>query len=77
MQVIVRIRTRFSIRMPVRTLFELPTLSAFCGEIQALRQTQLLEALEGRETRTTELLARVQAMSESEVLALTEKLRTR
>ncbi len=34
MQAIARIRTRFSIRMPVRTLFEPPMLSAFVARFR-------------------------------------------
>jgi amino acid adenylation domain-containing protein len=64
MQLIVRVRSLFSIKMPMRSLFEHPTLAAFSVRVSELRKDRLLhEITEGGED-IEKLLESVTSMSE-------------
>jgi acyl carrier protein len=65
-RVIVRVNALFSIDMPLKRLFERPTVQQFSAEVEHLRQMQLLGTIAGGESDVEELLRQVASMPEHE-----------
>ena len=76
MQAIVEVRSALSIRLPVRSLFESPTLKGFSARVDALRQERLLQSLAAGGVDLEALLQRVASMPDSEVSQRVRTLRT-
>lgn len=75
MQMMVGVRAALGIEVPMRILFEVPSLSEFSAKVHEIRQSNLDDlVLRGGRT-LEELLDRVESMPESEVRELVEKLR--
>lgn len=75
-QVAVRIQSSLSVEMPVRLLFEFPTVRRLSARVDDLRQARLLTEIAGGGANMKELLESVASMSESRVRELLRKLRT-
>jgi acyl carrier protein len=75
-QLIVRIRASFSLQVPIRTVFEAPTLRALGERIQSLQDAQLDARIAVGGGDMEKLLRRVAAMSDDAVVELTQKKRT-
>jgi amino acid adenylation domain-containing protein len=73
MQALARIRSALSIKIPIKLLFDAPTLKALAVQLDGLRQTHLLEALANADDSMQDLLARVASLSDIEVA---EQVRT-
>jgi amino acid adenylation domain-containing protein len=73
-QVTVRIRSSLAIDMPMRFLFEFPTIEQLAAEIENLRNARLLEEMD-RDNEMDDLLAKVAAMPESEAREWMRELR--
>jgi acyl carrier protein len=76
MQVTARIRSLMSVEMPMRLLFEFPTVSQLAAEVNELRQAGLLERIATGGNEIEELLERVASMPESQVQELVRELKT-
>jgi acyl carrier protein len=74
MQLLARIHAAFHLEVPMRMLFDSPTLRQLAGRVEALRLASLLERLDDEDAQTREVLARVAAMSEHEVRELLHEL---
>ena len=74
-QVIVRIRSSLSIELPMRLLFEFPTVQQLSAQVEELRQASLLDDIENGGNDMEELLESVAAMPESRVQELMRELR--
>lgn len=74
MQAIMRIRSGFSVEMPMRMLFEFPTLRKLAEKLEELRREQFLCELSDFEDGANDLLERVASMSESQVKQLVSEL---
>jgi acyl carrier protein len=73
MQVIARIRREFRVELPLRTLFEEPTVAGLCMEIEAAGKRDagtLPPPPSRRVSRKEQLLARLSGLSEEEVDSL-------
>jgi amino acid adenylation domain-containing protein len=66
-QLVVRVRAAFSAELPMRALFESPTLKGLAAQLDALLQAQLLAVLSSGGEDLEQLLERVAAMPESAV----------
>lgn len=75
-QVVVRIQSQLSIEMPMRLLFEYPTVRSLAVQVEQLRQDRLLGQIEAGDAGLQEILERVTSMPESNVRELLQKLRT-
>ncbi|RMF36692.1 MAG: non-ribosomal peptide synthetase, partial [Chloroflexi bacterium] len=64
-QFISRVRETFDVEVPLRALFEHPTVAELAEEIEALRQTE-----EADVAKIAELLEKIQDLSQDDVLAL-------
>jgi acyl carrier protein len=73
-QVVVRVQTALSIDMPLKLLFEHPTLSQLAGEIDRLREAKLLEEMSADGSPLQELMKEVDSLSEEEVREWVQKL---
>jgi amino acid adenylation domain-containing protein len=73
-QVTVRIRSSLSIDMPIRMLFEHPTLHQLSAQVEELRQLQLLERVAEGGDEIQDLLERVVSMPASTVEELVRQL---
>ena len=73
MQVIVRLQSSYSIQIPLRLLFDCPTVRTLAERIDALRYENLLTELESG-ADNQELLESVTSISESRVQELIEEL---
>ena len=81
MQVIVRIRQRFALDVPVNSVFEFPQLADLAASIDQLNQEPVLDELAGGEAGTDadlveDIRARVALLSDSEAQQLAQQLRT-
>jgi acyl carrier protein len=76
-QLIGRIRSSLSIEMPMRLLFDFPTLRQLSAQVEDLRHAGLLDDIEDGANEMEELLERVAAMPESKVQDLVRDLRMR
>ena len=74
MQVIARVRSVLSLEIPIRWMFDDPTLRAFSRHVEEVRQTSLSADLESGENDMDELVRRVSSMSESAVQELVREL---
>jgi amino acid adenylation domain-containing protein len=77
MQVIARIRSEFSVEMPISMLFEFPTLKQLASQTDDLRQARLLDRLAHGGTEIEELLERVASMPDGKVHELLRELEMR
>ena len=77
MQVVARIRSSLSIEMPMRLLFEFPTIRQLSSQVDGLRQARLRDAVAGGGDEIEELVGRVAAMSERQAQELLLQLRMR
>jgi len=75
MQAIVRIRSTLSIDLPMRLLFEHPTIRQLSIRIEELREVRLREEIESGAGEVQELLEEIAAMPESKVRELMRELR--
>jgi amino acid adenylation domain-containing protein len=74
-QVVVRIRSSLSIEMPMRVIFEFPTIEKLSAQVEKLRQARVLCAIAGARSGVNEILERVASMPESRVQELIRELR--
>jgi acyl carrier protein len=74
-QAVLRSRSALSLDMPLRLLFEFPTITQLATQVGARRQAQLLDDIEFGGEAVEELLERVAAMPEREVQNLVRELR--
>jgi amino acid adenylation domain-containing protein len=77
MQVVARIGSSLSIEMPIRLVFECPTLKQLSAQVDDLRQVHLLNEVSRGGDDIEELLGRVASMSESKAQDLIRELRMR
>jgi acyl carrier protein len=71
-QVVVRIQSQLSIDVPVKAVFECPTVEKLAARVEELREARLLDELRGGEIEG--LLESVAAMSESSAQQLLREL---
>jgi amino acid adenylation domain-containing protein len=76
MQVIARIDSLLSVPMPVRALFDAPTLSALSAHIDRLRRNYLLDNLSAGESELDEFLEGLALMSDSQASELLREMKT-
>ena len=76
MQLVARIHAASSVEMPVRALFEEPTLRRMSCRLDEIRIASLAAQRDAEEAAMQEMLARVAAMPDSEVQALLRELTT-
>lgn len=74
-KVVVRIRASLSIEMPIRLLFEHPTIAQLAERVEELRQAHLLEEIERGGDEMDALLASLASMPESQARELVRGLR--
>lgn len=77
MQAVVRARSLLLIDVPMRLLFEFPTVEQFAAQLDELRRASLLDDIEAGGGEMEELLEMVAAMPESEVQELMRELEVR
>jgi hypothetical protein len=75
MQVVVRLRVSLSVAIPMRSLFENPTVAQFAVHLETLRQARLHDTIEMGGDEAEALLEAVSSMSESRVRELMRTLR--
>jgi amino acid adenylation domain-containing protein len=75
MQVIARIRSALSVSVPVRAVFDRPSLVQLAEHLDEMRHTQLLDQLSRSSPEIEALLERVATMSEGEVRDLVKDAR--
>lgn len=75
MQVIVRVRSELSIDVPMRLLFEYPTIEQLSIPVEQIRQARLIGDLEAGGEELEELMNSVAGMADSEVQELMRELR--
>jgi len=75
MQAIVRIRSTLSVDLPMRLLFEHPTIRQLSIQIEELREVRLREDIESGAEEVQELLEEIATMPESRVRELMRELR--
>jgi amino acid adenylation domain-containing protein len=74
-QLIVRVRSAWSIEIPMRVLFKCPTVQQLSDEIDRLRKERLVDRFSQGGRSTQELLKKVASMPASEVQKLVRELR--
>lgn len=74
MQVVTRVQSTFSVQMPMRLMFELPTVQQLAQRIDELRRASLLERIASGDSGMEELLQAVASMPESMVAELMHEL---
>jgi acyl carrier protein len=74
MQVIVRIRSWLSLEIPIRWLFELPTVEQLSPQLDRLRQADLPGVPDNDAEDVEDLLEAIASMSESEVRKRVQEL---
>ena len=77
MQAMVRIRSALTIDLPIRMLFENPTLQQFSVKVDEAREQQLLNDIARGEADIQQLLETVTSLSESRVRELMQELSSR
>jgi acyl carrier protein len=75
MQVVARIGSSLSVEMPMRLLFEFPTIEQLSAQVDDLRQARLLTEIAGGGNGIKELFGRVASMSEGTVQELVRELK--
>jgi len=73
----VRIRSALTIDLPIRMLFENPTLQQFSVKVDEAREQQLLNDIARGEADIQQLLETVTSLSESRVRELMQELSSR
>ena len=73
-QVVTRIGSSLSIELPLKHIFDYPTIEQLSSQVDALRHASLLTDIVDGDNGIEELLENVAAMPESAVLALMQKL---
>jgi amino acid adenylation domain-containing protein len=73
-QVITRIRASFDVEVPIKALFDYPTLAQFSKQVDNTRRARLLGKVEAGDGNAVALLQEVASMSESEVRELLKEL---
>lgn len=73
-QVAARVRSTFAVTLPVRTLFDHPSLEQLANEIDALQKAELLRMSADNDQDLNDLIAEVAGMSESDVKAMMKDL---
>jgi acyl carrier protein len=73
-QIAARIGAMLSIDMPMRLLFEFPTVEQLSAQVEGIRHESLLHDLEGHDSEMQELIEEVVAMPESRVQELMREL---
>jgi hypothetical protein len=73
--VIARIRSALSVSVPVRAVFDRPSLVQLAEHLDEMRHTQLLDQLSRSSPEIEALLERVATMSEGEVRDLVKDAR--
>jgi polyketide synthase PksJ len=73
-QVVARIRSSLSIDVPIRLLFELPTIGQLSAQVDKLRDARLLEELSSGRDDIQEVVDAVAAMSDTRVRELVREL---
>lgn len=73
-QMVARLQTSFSLEIPMRLLFEFPTVCRFAYQIDELRRRRLLDSISVSKGETEDLLMRVAAMSDERVQELLGEL---
>jgi amino acid adenylation domain-containing protein len=76
-QVAARVRAALSVEMPIRLLFEHPTIEGLAAELETLRQSRMLERIGHGGNDIEELLATVASIPDGRVMELLEELRGR
>jgi amino acid adenylation domain-containing protein len=76
MQLIVRARSFFSVDVPIKLLFEHPTIESFGNVIHELREVNFLEKLAAENSGIQDLLDKVASMSDLKVQELAWTLRS-
>jgi acyl carrier protein len=76
-QVVVRLQTAFSVEVPMKLLFERPTIESLSTEVDRLRREHFLNDIESGGGEMEMLLETIAAMPESEARALAQQLRAR
>jgi acyl carrier protein len=74
MQVTARIRSAFSVEVPMTSLFEFPTIQQLSAQLDQLRQMRLLNEVEEGGYDIEELFERVSSMPETKVRELMQEL---
>jgi acyl-CoA synthetase (AMP-forming)/AMP-acid ligase II/acyl carrier protein len=77
MQVMTRLRSRLSIEIPMKLLFQFPTLEPFAVKIEERRQASLVDDITQGTNDMEALLERVAAMPEDEARELVRQMRMR
>jgi syringomycin synthetase protein SyrE len=62
-QLVVRIRSALALEVPMRALFEHPSLRVLAAHVQALRQARFVTDLQSHDSETRALLEQVTSMS--------------
>jgi hypothetical protein len=70
MQASAQLHARLDVEVPIRCIFEFPTLQRFAAQLDELRRTRLLERIAQGGQDIEELLASVTAMPEGRVQEL-------
>ncbi|WP_175597348.1 non-ribosomal peptide synthetase [Peristeroidobacter soli] len=76
-QLAVRIQSSFAIEIPMRLLFEFPTVQQLATKVDELRRASLLKAIEAGGEEMEKILERVSTMPDNEVQELMRSLRDR
>lgn len=76
MQVMTRVHASLSLQVPVRLLFESPTIEKLAVQIDQLRRARLLERIKEGGSGIEQLLEQVASMQESQVEDLLQKMTT-
>jgi acyl carrier protein len=75
MQMLVRVRSILSMQIPMRLMFEYPTLKHLSAQLEEQRRDSLLNSLSSGGADIDEMLKTVASMPEGEVQQLLNKLR--
>jgi acyl carrier protein len=76
MQIVGRIRASLAVDLPVRFLFQFPTVRQLALQVEQLRGAERQAAVAAGTSDAEELLERVASLPESEVQELLKELRT-
>jgi acyl carrier protein len=76
-QVVVRVRSALSIEMPMRLMFQCPTVEQLAAQLRQLRESDAVEQIDGDDSEVEDLLDTIASMPESKVQELVRELRLR
>ncbi|MEP7246667.1 MAG: hypothetical protein ABI885_23715, partial [Gammaproteobacteria bacterium] len=74
MQVMARIRSSLAIDVPVRFMFQFPTLRRLSVQVDEMREARLIESIAGGGDDIDTLLERVRSMPEGKVEELVRQM---